>query len=190
MSSIPDPRRALAAALVALALAATPVRAHAAPAFRAIGNTAIPLAAVAIRFVTLPLAWMLRTPGEPRRETWPESGRLVKSQGWRQLGFPLAEPGHGLMIEVRGRTEFRAVEILFDDGELRRVNLGSGRAYGRGLYELASFERERRVRLVRCQARAKSTRADVRVLLLRDAAPSPAAMRSATDDPAAFLDLR
>jgi len=97
-----------------------------------------------------------------------EATALARGDGWTPLGFPLGEAGLGVFVQVRGRAELGTVEILFEDGELQRLDLSRRHTYCGGLYEIRSFERERRVMLVRFAARASSKQARFRILLLRE----------------------
>jgi hypothetical protein len=105
------------------------------------------------------------TPELPRN-AGPEAS-LARAQGWTRLGFPLGDSAPGVAIAVSGRTQLGRVEILFADGEIERHELASRHVYGRGVYQLAHFEADRRVLLVRLEARARSARAGVRAVLLR-----------------------
>lgn len=94
---------------------------------------------------------------------------LSRDDGWTRVGFPLRDHGRGLGLSVSGQTQIGEVEIVFEDGGIERVQVERARTYGHGLYELARFDGDRDVMLVRFEARARSPRARVQVLLMRDA---------------------
>lgn len=104
---------------------------------------------------------------------------LERARGWSRLGCPLGESGVGVALAVSGRAQLGRVEILFEDGTIERHELARGHTYRRGLYALASFAGERRVMLVRFETRARSRRADVRAVLMRETADGASAVRSA-----------
>lgn len=118
----------------------------------------IDLVSVPATLITAPFRWLAPKPGT----------RIHRDAGWTTVGFPLEDQGQGLYLEIGGKTQIGRVEIVFDDGALQSIELGGNRIYSRGFYELASFSNERKVLLVRMQARAYSSRARMQVLLRRD----------------------
>ena len=94
---------------------------------------------------------------------------VTAARGWSMVGFPLLDHGRGIVLEVHGRIEIDRAEIVFDDGELKGVELDRRHAYGSGLYSLADFGHDRAVALVRLETRSRSTRSSVRALLTRTA---------------------
>lgn len=132
-------------------------------------HPAVPLGTLTLRLIRLPVAWVAGWFSSSTPSSTPRPGAaLARETGWTTLGFPLHDSGRGVMLEIRGRTEIGPVEIVFENGDLERVEHSAGRTYGRGLYSIAEFDDERRIVLVRFAARARSARASMRVLLLRD----------------------
>lgn len=126
-------------------------------------------AAVVVRIARLPAELLLapvRALFAPPREF--AGQRIARVAGWSRLGFPLHDRGAGVFLEVEGRARFGRVEIVFDDGELARLELAGAGACGGGLYHLAWFGRDRGVAVVRLEARAESPEAGVRILLARE----------------------
>ena len=107
---------------------------------------------------------LLATPSAPA--TALAESPLARADGWTRLGFPLGESAPAVGLAIDGRAEFGRVEILFGDGTIERHELGSGRTYGRGVYQLACFGASRRVMLVRLEARARSANAKISAVLL------------------------
>lgn len=128
----------------------------------------VPPQNLTVRLMRLP-TWLLLLPlkpflDEPERET----GILIaREDGWARVGFPLRDRGLGVYIKVTGRAQLGRVEIVFEDGGIQSIELRRNTVYRRGLYRLASFDADRVVMLVRTEARARSPRAEMRVLLAR-----------------------
>jgi len=165
-------RRGWLLALLALASVAVvgPAAAASRGRFQPAAHPAVPLGAVTLRVLRLPVGWIAGWIGRPTAgEATRGAASLSRDSGWTPLGFPLRDSGLGLLVQLRGRAELGAVEIVFEDGDLRRIDLARTRTYGDGLYELATFESERRVMVVRLAARARSREASLKVLLLREA---------------------
>jgi hypothetical protein len=86
--------------------------------------------------------------------------RLDKSAGWSNLAFPIQEPVSGIFIDVQGKVQFRYAEVSFADGRIESIDLKLA-TRGRGLFELATFDKAREVTQVRLVARARTRNAGV-----------------------------
>lgn len=108
--------------------------------------------------------WRPAGAGDARALDDPRTTSLRAEQGWSTLEFTLEDDGVGAFLEVNGRVGFELAAIRFDDGTVREIDLG-GATRGRGLYELAGFDRSRRVATVtvRAIARSRSARVGVRL---------------------------
>jgi hypothetical protein len=124
--------------------------------------------APAAQVLVAPVLWLLGVVGVPVEDVapLPNSTRLEREQGWRDLDCHVGDEGNGVYFEVRGRVEFERAEVRFSDGTRCALPLGHV-VRGNGLYLLSDFGRMAGVDAVVLHVRARSGDARVGVRLGR-----------------------
>jgi len=105
------------------------------------------------------LPWIWLAAGQ-RAAEWQSDAKLEQRQGRRVIEVEPREPAAALLVAISGTVEFERIDYSLDDGPPRSVDVFSV-VRGSGLYEIASFDGERRVTLVRIIARALSPRSEI-----------------------------
>lgn len=110
-----------------------------------------------------PFAWLAHSQPEPEAPCeGPTCFELSKAQGFQVLACDVPDFGTGLYVELGGSVQFRSAEIVFEDGEMDRLDLQYATRTD-GIFELRDFGRERNVRSVLLIARAASPDATMRI---------------------------
>jgi hypothetical protein len=154
-----------AAALVLAIAVSTPGSAAAESSVQTRATTG---GAPAAQVLVAPVLWLLGVVGIPVADAvpLPNSMRLQREQGWRDLECRVGDEGNGVYFEVQGRAEFERAVVRFGDGSERTLELGHA-VRGSGLYLLDDFGRMAGVDTVVLRARARSSEAQVGVRLGR-----------------------
>src|SRR5262249_42778448 len=93
-------------------------------------------------------------------EGLPGGQSISKRSGLSLLGFDLQERGKIAYLAVSGRGRSARAQILFDDGEMRDIDLRET-TRSTGVYELLDFGADRGVIGVRVQARSVTPRSEI-----------------------------
>lgn len=115
-----------------------------------------------------PVAWTATVVALPPRErlVWEDGETLYKEEGWTEFVLNADARGEALFLEVGGKVRVEFAEVVFENGEVRVVDMGA-RTRGPGVYGLLDFRDGRRVDHVRMVARAKSDEARVVLRMAR-----------------------
>jgi hypothetical protein len=97
---------------------------------------------------------------------------ILRAEDWKTIGFEVSEPTNALYLDVDGSVQFRVAEIVFADGRLERVPLADATRRD-GLFALTGWDAERAVMGVRLRVRARSSDAQVGLVLGKDPLPQP-----------------
>lgn len=99
------------------------------------------------------------------RIVWQDSESLSKEDDWSEINFDSDRRGDKLFLEVaEGKVQFDFAEVVFENGECQVVDFNE-KTHKPGVYSLLDFKDGRKVDHVRVVARAKSSDAEVRLLL-------------------------
>lgn len=110
-----------------------------------------------------PFAWLASSDPEPEAPCEaPTCFSLANPQGFQVLTCAAPDAGTGLYVELDGSVQFRSAEIVFEGGEMDRLDLQYAIRTD-GIFELRDFGRERQVRAVLLIARAASPSAKLRI---------------------------
>jgi hypothetical protein len=125
------------------------------------GGWRIPATLLALPLAVLQnvLAAATGTAANPE-EALPGGKSISKRSGLCVVGFDLQERGKIAYVAVTGKVKFSRAQVLFDDGEMRDLDLRET-TRSTGMYELLDFGRERGVIAVRLQARSNAARSEI-----------------------------
>jgi hypothetical protein len=149
-------------ALVAILLLA-PLAADAAPRAYSGGGPGHRFMLFSWSWLRAPFAWLAHSEPEPKAPCQgPTCFALAKTHGFQVLACDAPDFGTGLYVDLDGSVQFRSAEIVFEGGEVDRLDLQYATRTD-GIFELRDFGRERTVRSVLLIARAASPAATMRI---------------------------